>query len=75
MFRDIFRFKATFRRFCSKTVCYEDLILQKDKKRRLAVGTGLCGVTFLVYLARLLRERTYLDLELMVINRKLGSFA
>ena len=40
---------------------------------RLAiVGAGLCGVAFVVHLARQLHERTDLDLELMVINRRLG---
>ena len=43
------------------------------KKIRLAVvGAGLCGVAFVVHLARRLRERTDLGLEVMVINRRLN---
>lgn len=40
--------------------------------RLAVVGAGLCGVAFVVHLARQLRGREDLDLELMVINRKLG---
>ena len=40
--------------------------------RLAVVGAVLCGVAFVVHLACQLRERTDLDLEVIVINRKLG---